>query len=200
MEEQNTPRKIPLETIDPLFTVSDPASDARRAEARPSELRWVQYIPHFPDLQFPRRGNRRPYTISIMYRLLSCLVLLAAAGFSQTAPAARPASNTTKKAAGGHSASDDVQLERLIRAKLAASKISKNKFEVHVQGGVATITGKTDVLQHKGTATRLAKNAGATQVVNKVEVSDAAKDKAASNLSSGGRRAQVKRSEVPDRN
>ena len=87
-----------------------------------------------------------------------------------------------------------------IRARFAASKISKNKFEVHVQGGVATISGKTDVLQHKGTATRLAKSAGAKQVVNKVEVSDAAKDKAAANLSSGGRRAQVKRSEVPDRN
>ena len=135
-----------------------------------------------------------------MYRLLSCLVLLAAAGYSQTAPVAKPASTTAKKTTGGHSASDDTQVERAIRARFAASKISKNKFEVHVQGGVATITGKTDVLQHKGTATRLAKSAGAKEVVNKVEVSDAAKDKAVANLSSGGRRAQVKRSEVPDRN
>jgi len=135
-----------------------------------------------------------------MSRLLSCLVLLAAAGFSQTAPAAKPASTTAKKTTGGHSASDDTQVEKAIRARFAASKISKNKFEVHVQGGVATISGKTDVLQHKGTATRLAKSVGAKQVVNKVEVSDAAKDKAAANLSSGGRRAQVKRSEVPDRN
>jgi|ERR1700730_16825540 osmotically-inducible protein OsmY len=135
-----------------------------------------------------------------MYRLLSCLVLLAAAGFSQTAPVAKPASTTAKKASGGHSSSDDTQVEKAIRARFAVSKISKNKFEVHVQGGVATITGKTDVLQHKGTATRLAKTAGAKQVVNKVEVSDSAKNKAASNLASGGRRAQVKRSEVPDRN
>jgi osmotically-inducible protein OsmY len=135
-----------------------------------------------------------------MYRLLSCLVLLAAAGFSQTAPAAKPVSTTAKKTPGGHAASDDMQVEKAIRARFALSKISKNKFEVHVQGGVATITGKTDVLQHKGTATRLAKTAGAKQVVNKVEVSDAAKDKAAANLSSGTRRAQVKRSEVPDRN
>jgi osmotically-inducible protein OsmY len=135
-----------------------------------------------------------------MYRLLSCLVLLAAAGLSQTAPAAKPASATAKKTTGGHSASDDTQVEKAIRARFAASKISKNKFEVHVQGGVATISGKTDVLQHKGTATRLAKSAGAKQVVNKVEVSDAAKEKATANLSSGGRRAQVKRSEVPDRN
>jgi osmotically-inducible protein OsmY len=135
-----------------------------------------------------------------MYRLLSCLVLLAAAGFSQTAPAAKPASPTVKKPSATHAASDDAQLEKAIRARLSASKISKDKFEVHVQGGVATITGKTDVLQHKGTATRLAKNIGAKQVVNKVEISDAAKDKATANLSSGSRRAQVKRSEVPDRN
>ena len=135
-----------------------------------------------------------------MYRLLSYLALLAAAGFSQTAPRAKPASTTVKKSVSAHAAADDAQLEKAIRAKMSASKISKDKFEVHVQGGVATITGKTDVLQHKGTATRLAKNAGAKQVVNKVEISDAAKDKAAANLSSGGRRAQVKRSEVPDRN
>ena len=135
-----------------------------------------------------------------MHKFLSCLVLLAAAGFSQTAPAAKPASPTVKKTPAAHTASDDAQLEKAIRARLSASKISKDKFEVHVQGGVATITGKTDVLQHKGTATRLAKNVGAKQVVNKVEVSDAARDKAAANLSSGSRRAQVKRSEVPDRN
>jgi hypothetical protein len=142
-----------------------------------------------------------------MYRLLSGLILLAIAGFGQTTPAAKPATNTAKTAttksvskSGQHSASDDVALERAIRAKLAKSKISTDKFEVHVQGGVATITGKTSVLQHKGTATRLAKNAGAAQVVNKVEVSDEAKEKAASNLSTGARRAQVKRSEVPDRN
>jgi len=68
-----------------------------------------------------------------------------------------------------------------------------------VQGGVATFTGKTDVLQHKGTATRLAKNAGAVKVVNHIEVSDAAKEKAASNLDGGRRRAQVKRSDVAGR-
>lgn len=130
-----------------------------------------------------------------MLRTFSGLVLFALAGFAQTAPAAKPAPKS-----GQHSASDDVAVERAIRAKLAASKISTDKFEVHVQGGIATITGKTDVLQHKGVATRLAKNAGAKQVVNKVEVGADAKTKAASNLSSGARRAQVKRSAVPDRN
>ena len=139
-----------------------------------------------------------------MYRLLSCLALFAITGFGQTSPVAKPASTTVKKtaapkASSGSSASNDVNVERAIRAKFAASKISRNKFEVHVQGGVATLTGKTDVLQHKGTATRLAKSGGASQVVNHIEVSDAAKEKAASNLESGRRRAQVKRSEISSR-
>ena len=48
-------------------------------------------------------------------------------------------------------------MEAVIRAKFAKSKIDADKFQVHVQGGVATIEGKTDVIQHKGTATRMAK-------------------------------------------
>ncbi len=140
-----------------------------------------------------------------MHPLLLCLALFAVTGLGQTSPVAKPASTTAKKAApatkpsGGHSASNDAAIEKTIRAKLAASKISTNKFEVHVQGGVATLTGRTDVLQHKGAATRLAKNGGASQVVNRIEVSDAAKEKAASNLESGRRRAQVKRSEISSR-
>ncbi len=93
----------------------------------------------------------------------------------------------------------DAELEKTIRAKFAKSKISAHHFQVHVQGGVATIEGQTDVLQHKGTATRLAHTAGAAKVVNKVEVSQAAKDKALRNLQSGRRRAQVKRSETTKR-
>jgi hypothetical protein len=93
----------------------------------------------------------------------------------------------------------DAQLEKDIRARFAKSKISSHHFQVHVQGGVATIEGETDVLQHKGTATRLAKSAGAIKVANHVAVSQAAKDKAAKNLATGRRRAQVKRSEVTAR-
>ena len=140
-----------------------------------------------------------------MHRLFCGLALCAITGFGQTTPVAKPASTTSKrnvpgpKAAGGQSASTDAEIEKAIRARLAASKISKNKFEVHVQGGVATLTGRTDVLQHKGTATRLARNGGALRVVNRIEVSEAAKEKAASNLDSGRRRAQVKRSEISSR-
>jgi len=89
----------------------------------------------------------------------------------------------------------DPQLEAAIRAKFAKSKINADKFTVRVSGGTATIEGKTEVVQHKGTATRMAKTAGARQVVNKVQVSDAAKAQAKQNLESGRRRAQVKRSE-----
>src|SRR5882762_6655433 len=140
-----------------------------------------------------------------MHPLLLCLALFAVTGWGQISPVAKPASTTVKKTApatkstSGNSASNDAAIEKTIRAKLAASKISRNKFEVHVQGGVATLTGKTDVVQHKGVATRLAKTGGAAKVVNKIEVSQAAKEKAASNLESGRRRAQVKRSDIESR-
>lgn len=112
-----------------------------------------------------------------------------------TAPVTRP----RQAAIATQATMPDAQLEKTIRARFAASKISAHHFQVHVQGGVATIEGQTDVLQHKGTATRLAKNCGAIKVVNKVAVSQAAKDKAAKNLASGRRRAQVKRSDTTAR-
>src|SRR5947207_4683842 len=117
-----------------------------------------------------------------MNRFLCCLVLLATAGFGQTGPAVKPVSPTQKKTLPGQSASNDAAMEKDIRARFARSKINTDKFEVHVQGGIATVTGKTEVLQHKGTATRLARNAGAEQVSNHIEVSDAAKQKASKNL------------------
>src|SRR5271165_6064587 len=90
----------------------------------------------------------------------------------------------------------DARIEAAIRAKFAKSKINADKFTVHVQGGVATIEGKTDVIQHKGTATRMAKTAGAVAVNNHIAISDAAKQKAADNLDQGRRRAQVKRGDA----
>jgi len=112
-------------------------------------------------------------------------------------PAQRGAtSKAGSKAASKATATlSDAQLEAAIRAKFEKSKISTNHFQVHVQGGVATLEGKTDVLQHKGTATRLAKSAGAVAVNNKIQVSDTAKKKAADNLEKGRRRAQIQRGE-----
>jgi hypothetical protein len=114
-----------------------------------------------------------------------------AACAARTTPPAKPAVTAVHK----KPTISDPDLEKAIRAKFAKSKINSHHFQVQVQGGVATLQGKTDVLQHKGTATRLAKNAGAVAVVNHIEVSEAAREKAAKNLTSGARRAQVKRTD-----
>jgi hypothetical protein len=114
------------------------------------------------------------------------------AGTPQTAPV-HPRPAAAKAAAKPRL--PDAKLEAVIRAKFAKSKINADKFTVHVQGGVATIEGKTDVMQHKGTATRMARTAGAVTVSNHVQISDAAKAKAAGNLEKGRRRVQVKRGE-----
>ena len=76
----------------------------------------------------------------------------------------------------------DVQIEQTIRTKLAKSKIGKDGFRFKVQHGVVTWEGSTNVVQHKGSATRMAKTAGAVQVVNNIQISSAGKAKAASNL------------------
>jgi hypothetical protein len=90
----------------------------------------------------------------------------------------------------------DARLEAAIRARLSQSKIAADKFQVRVQGGVATIEGKTAVMQHKGVATRLARSAGAVQVNNHVEISDEMRKAAAANLAKGRRRAQIQRGEA----
>jgi hypothetical protein len=124
------------------------------------------------------------------------LLFLACSAFSQT-QTARPRATAAMpaKAPAGQPRLTDQQLESAIRAKFAKSK-SASGFRVRVQGGVATIEGKTDVIQHKGAATRMAKVAGAAVVNNKVEVSDAAKNKASGNLAEGRRRVQVKRGDA----
>ncbi len=127
-----------------------------------------------------------------------CLAL--GLGYAATATkVARPLTRPPSRPAVRQPLIPDAQLEKDIRARFAASKISTHHFDVHVQGGVATLEGKTDVLQHKGTATRLAKTCGAIAVVNKIVVSQAAKDKAAKNLAAGRRRAQIKRSDTTKR-
>ena len=76
----------------------------------------------------------------------------------------------------------DSQIDATIRMKLAKSKIGKDGFHFHVQHGVVTWEGSTNVMQHKGSATRMARTAGATQVINNIQISDSAKSKAAANL------------------
>ena len=124
--------------------------------------------------------------------MVALLALVAGSGAAQSHGSSKSAGK-----AAGQSRQSDAQIEAAIRAKLAKSpKLGPEKFQVHVQGGVATLEGKTDVVQHKGTATRMAKSAGALAVNNHIQVSDAAKQKAAGNLEEGRRRVQVKRGDA----
>lgn len=106
----------------------------------------------------------------------------------ENTPPAKPASK--------QAANSDSVIEAAIRAKFAKSKIHEDKFTVRVQGGVATLEGHTDIIQHKGVATRLAKTGGATMVNNQIQISDAARKKASDNLEKGRRRVQVKRGDA----
>ena len=142
-----------------------------------------------------------------MKKLLFVLVLAAAmAGLSHAAVVSKP--NAAKPNAAKPNTVTaklpDAQIERNIRAKFTKSKINAEHFTVSVQNGIATIAGKTDVIQHKGVATRLAKTGGALAVRNNIQVSDEARAKAAAKLAKnrGGdgqiTRAAVVSSVAPD--
>jgi hypothetical protein len=111
------------------------------------------------------------------------LALPLLAGLLLVSPAAHAST------AGGHVSGpirpgsvSDAQIDASLRAKLAKSKIGKDGFRYHVQRGVVTWEGSTNVVQHKGAATRMAHASGAVAVVNHIQISAAAKAKLAGNL------------------
>ncbi|MGD1070955.1 MAG: BON domain-containing protein [Bryobacteraceae bacterium] len=119
--------------------------------------------------------------------LCALVIAAAAAGLGQAASVAASGAAVSKSAAvktpTAQRVLPDAQIERNIRAKLAKSKMSATEhFTVSVQNGVATLGGKTNVIQHKGVATRLAKSGGAIAVRNQIQVSEEAKAKAAAKL------------------
>jgi len=115
--------------------------------------------------------------------LFALVLAVAFAGLGQAAPAGSSGANVTKPAVLQQHLLPDAQIERNIRAKLAKSKMNATEhFTVTVHNGVAVLEGKTNVIQHKGVATRLARGGGATAVQNNIQVSDAAKAKAAARL------------------
>jgi len=120
-------------------------------------------------------------------KLILLLALALSNAFAQTKSKAPAPQGTT--------APQDVQIEAEIRTRLAKSVIGKDGLTVRVQGGVAYWDGTTNVVQHKGAVTRMAKSAGAKKVVNNIKVGEDAKQKAAGNLEQGRRRVQVKRSD-----
>lgn len=107
------------------------------------------------------------------------LIPMLATGLAVPLPAA---ASTHSTVAHRNGAPSDEQIESTLHARLAKSKVGKDGFRFHVQRGVVTWEGTTNVMQHKGAATRMAKAAGATQVVNNIQVGDAAKARAGSNL------------------
>lgn len=129
-------------------------------------------------------------------RIAALVFLAALAGLSQTRPAAKPAPQKPVARNTQPAAPSGIELENAIRGRFAKSKIASDGFQVRVQGRTATIEGHTDVIQHKGVATRLARSAGASQVVNRIQISESARRKASAHLASGRRRAQLKRGEA----
>ena len=116
-----------------------------------------------------------------MPRVLALLLLLpflASALALPTHATTPPRAPTTQRAA----APSDAQIEATLRTKLAKSKIGKDGFRFRVQRGVVTWEGTTNVVQHKGSATRMARTSGAIQVINNIQVSASAKAKASANL------------------
>jgi len=116
--------------------------------------------------------------------LYTAIVLIAFFGCAPPAPAAQKSVSKTDT---------DREIEQKIQTKLAKSKLAADHFKVSVSRGVATIEGATDVPQHKGVMTRMAKAAGATAVSNNIRVSAAGKAKATEALA----KARSKTQSVP---
>ena len=64
----------------------------------------------------------------------------------------------------------DTQIEGQLHDRLAKSVVGKDGFTASVKGGVVYWAGSTNVAQHKGAATRIAKSSGARRVVNNIVV------------------------------
>ena len=106
-------------------------------------------------------------------------------GFAPRATGSRGAAGTTSARAGkqtGQAPLSDAVIEQNFRQRISRSKLNVEHFSISVRQGIATLEGRTNVLQHKGVATRLARNAGATGIRNNIQVSPEAKMKAVGNL------------------
>jgi len=137
----------------------------------------------------------------MVFRVISrCLLALGGVVWGQSRPApssphtaAQHKRQPVPAARSGTPATEDAALEARIRERLARSKLGADPIRVSVRGGVATFEGETAVIQRKGSATRMARSAGAVRVENHIRLSPEAKRKAAENLAKGRRRAQVVR-------
>ena len=117
------------------------------------------------------------------------LAMMAGNAMSQefTARAATPPGNARTASAGtrkevGQAPRSDSVIEQNFRRRISKSKLNAEHFSISVRQGIAVLEGSTNVLQHKGVATRLARSAGAVGVRNNIQVSREARIKAAGNL------------------
>jgi hypothetical protein len=113
--------------------------------------------------------------------------ILLVLGLIVPAERARSASASHRAAHVQPGSASDNDIQRTLEKKLAKSKVGKDGFRFHVSHGVVTWEGSTNVMQHKGAATRMARTAGAVQVVNNIQVSATGK----ANGTKGLRRAAV---------
>ncbi len=67
-------------------------------------------------------------------------------------------------------AAPDAAIERSLRARMARSKLRADAVKFVVKDGVVEWQGSVTVPQRKGAATRMAKAAGASRVVNRIVV------------------------------
>ncbi len=106
----------------------------------------------------------------LLVLLLTNLVIVI--GLS-AAPATSPSRSTAAVNRGV--TPSDAEIEATLHAKLAKSKVGKDGFKFHVSHGIVTWEGTTAVMQHKGSATRMAHSAGASKVINNIQVTGGAK-------------------------
>jgi hypothetical protein len=102
----------------------------------------------------------------VVLRLVSVFFLLS----FLWAPGNVIASSASSRKAASVAEKSDAEIEQAIQTKLAKSKIGKDGLRFHVSHGVVTWEGTTSVMQHKGSATRMARTAGAVKVVNNIKV------------------------------
>ncbi|MBC7925020.1 MAG: BON domain-containing protein [Bryobacteraceae bacterium] len=85
----------------------------------------------------------------------------------------------------------DTEIEADFKVRMARSKLASDGIQIRVRAGAATLTGRVEVMQHKGNATRMAKSAGAREVHNQIEISAAARKTAIEKMTAGRLRAEA---------
>ncbi len=111
-----------------------------------------------------------------MPKILLLLLLPLLSLTAVVTPISAATSSTKAAVAPSRGLVSDEQLEATIKTKLSKSKIGKDGFHFKVQRGVVTWEGTTNIGQHKGAATRMARSSGAAQVINNIKVLNAGKD------------------------